>query len=305
MIAPRPLVKGSRIAILGGSSPSSEYTAEDFCRAAKEMGFQPVLYKSATARHGYLAGTDRQRAADINAAFADNSIDGIITIRGGYGIPRILPLLDFQMIRRHPKFFGGYSDVTALHTALNQLGGFCSYHMPMLGAWAGGLDEYTLSFVRAMLFAGRVDNYDDPKDAPARRTLVPGKAEGVLCGGNLSLLASSMGTPWELDTRGKILFMEDVGEEPYSIDGMLTQLRNCGKFDDAAGIILGDWHNCQGDEKTQKQGLTLDTVFQELIVPAGKPAFMGVVCGHCSPSMSLPLGCRFRMDADACRFEQE
>jgi len=305
MLVPELLKKGSRIAILGGSSPSSDYKAEDFVRAATEMGFVPVLYKSATAKHGYLAGTDKQRAADINAAFADDSIDGIVTIRGGYGMHRILPLLDFKAIRSHPKFFAGYSDVTAMHTALNQLCGFCTYHMQMVGAWVGGMDDYTKGFVRAMLFEGRAENYDDPKDAPARRTLVPGCAEGVLCGGNLSLLAASMGTPWEIDTRGKLLFLEDVGEAPYRIDGMLTQLRNGGKFADAAGIILGDWHNCQGDEKAQKQGLDLETVFEELIVPAGKPTFMGVVCGHCSPSMSLPLGRRFRMDACACRFEQE
>ncbi|MEA5038377.1 MAG: LD-carboxypeptidase [Clostridiaceae bacterium] len=305
MIIPKPLEKGARIAILGGSSPSSDYKAEDFVRAAKEMGFTPVLYKSATAKHGYLAGTDRQRASDINAAFADDSIDGIVAIRGGYGMPRILPLLDFQIIRRHPKFFAGYSDVTALHTAINQSCGFCTYHMPMVGAWAGGLDEYTLSYVKAMLFRGRAECYEDPQGAPPRKTLVPGTAEGTICGGNLSLLAASLGTPWEIDTRGKILFLEDVGEAPYRIDGMLTQLRNGGKLNDAAGIILGDWHNCRGDENAQKNGLSLELIFEELIVPAGRPTFMGVVCGHCSPTMSLPLGCRFRMDADACMFTQE
>ena len=305
MIIPKPLYKGARVAVLGGSSPSHDYKAADFIAAVEEMGLKPVLYKSATAKHGYLAGADAQRAADINAAFADPTIEGILTIRGGYGMPRILPLLDFKTIRANPKFFMGYSDVTALHTCLNQLGGFVSYHMPMVGAWRGGLDEYTKSFVEALLFGGKPENYDNPADAPARKTLVPGAAEGALCGGNLSLLASSMGTPYELDTRGKILFLEDVGESPYRLDGMLTQLRNCGKFRDAAGIVLGDWHNCGGDEDDKKNGLSLETVFEELIVPAGRPCFMGLTCGHCAPSMSLPLGARFRMDADACTLVQE
>jgi len=305
MIEPKALHRGSRVAILGGSSPSRDYRADDFIQAARDMGLEPVLYKSATARHGYLAGTDAQRAADLNAAFADERIEGILTIRGGYGMPRVLPLLDWETIRRHPKFFMGYSDVTALHTVLNQRCGFMTYHMPMVGAWRGGLDDYTKRCVETLLFGGRPAGYDNPAEAPARATLVPGRAEGELCGGNLSLLASSMGTPFEVETRGKLLFLEDVGEAPYRIDGMLTQLRNGGKFADAAGILLGDWHNCQGDADAQKEGLTLETIFRELIVPAGKPCFMGITCGHCAPTMALPLGARFRMDADACVFEQE
>ena len=298
MIHPKALRPGDRLAVLCGSSPTSK-TPEELTDAVRAMGLEPVLYPSATAKHGFLSGDDAMRAADINAAFADDSIAGIVCTRGGYGFHRVLPLLDWDTIRKHPKLFGGYSDVTAMLNALNQICGQESYHMPMVGAWSDGLDAYTGPFVRSMLFDEPVP-YENPQGEPIT-TLVPGTACGPLCGGNLSLLAASMGTPYEIDTKGKILFIEEVGEKPYKVDGMLTNLRNGGKFDDAAGIILGAFTRCEepGEVKT---GLTLDEVFQELIVPAGKPAISGVVCGHCNPTMALPMGRIFRMDAAAGTF---
>ena len=247
--------------------------------------------------HGYFAGTDAVRAADINAAFADKSIDGIIATRGGYGGHRVLPLLDYDTIAKNPKFFGGYSDITAYHIALNQRCGFATYHMPMACALYAP-DAYSLACAEAMLF-GTPANYENPEGYP-RETLVPGTAEGVLCGGNLSLIAASLGTPWEIDTRGKILFFEDVDERPYRIDSMLTHLRNAGKFADCAGILIGDFSDC--DPKPEEKTLSLDALIDEIVKPAGKPTIKGVRCGHCTPTMSLPLGKRFRMDADACTF---
>lgn len=299
MITPKSLFPGARVAILGASSPSPDISAEEKAAAVRAMGFEPVLYPSATAVYGYLAGSDAQRAADLNAAFADPAIDGIMAIRGGYGAPRILPLLDWNSIRKNPKFFGGYSDVTALHIALNQHCDLVTYHIPMVGAWHAGLDEYTESFVKAMLF-GREIAYEDPVDAPARATLVGGTAQGKLVGGNLSLITASLGTPYEIDTKGKILFIEEVGEAPYRVDGMLTHLRNAGKLDDAAGIIMGDYHNCTG--RDPEKALSLQQIFEDMVKPAGKPAVTGVVCGHCSPSMSLPMGAEFFLDADTCTF---
>ena len=127
---------------------------------------------------------------------------------------------------------------------------------------------------------------------------MPGSAEGILCGGNLSLLADSIGTPWEIDCKGKILFLEDIGEKTYRIDGMLTQLRNAGKFDDCAGILLGAWTDCPPE--IPERTLTLTEVFDQLIVPAGKPAVMDLACGHCSTTMALPLGRMCRLNADSC-----
>src|SRR5699024_8910684 len=126
-------------------------------------------------------------------------------------------------------------------------------------------------------------------------TLVPGRAQGPLCGGNLSLLAASLGTPWEIDTRGKLLFLEDVDEHTYRVDGMLTQLRNAGKFDQCAGVILGAWTNCT--PQVEEHNLELPEIFRELIAPAGKPTVMGLACGHVIPTLSLPLGAQAALDA--------
>jgi len=298
MIRPKTLQPGDRLAVLCGSSPTSK-SAEELMQAVRDMGLEPVLYPSATAKHGFLSGVDAIRAADINAAFADESIKGIVCTRGGYGFHRILPLLDWKTIKKNPKIFGGYSDVTAMLNALNQICGMESYHMPMVGAWSDGLDEYSAPFVKAMLFGEPVE-YVNPEGSPIT-TLVPGKAKGRLCGGNLSLLAASLGTPYEIDTKGKILFNEEIGERPYKVDGMLTHMRNAGKFDDAAGIILGGFTDC-ADKEGVIGGLTLEDIYQELIVPAGKPTISGVVCGHCHPSMSLPMGRLFKMDAAAGTF---
>ena len=298
MIRPKSLQPGDRLAVLCGSSPTSK-TSDELMQAVRDMGLEPVLYPSATAKHGFLSGVDAIRAADINAAFADPSIKGIVCTRGGYGFHRILPLLDWKTIKKNPKIFGGYSDVTAMLNALNQICGMESYHMPMVGAWGDGLDEYTAPFVKSMLFGEPVE-YVNPEGRPIA-TLVPGKAKGRLCGGNLSLLAASLGTPYEIDTKGKILFIEEIGERPYKVDGMLTHLRNAGKFDDAAGIILGGFTNC-ADKEGVIGGLSLEDIYGELIVPAGKPTISGVVCGHCSPTMSLPMGRLFKMDAAAGTF---
>ena len=299
MIRPKSLQPGDRLAVLCGSSPTSK-TSDELMQAVRDMGLEPVLYPSATAKHGFLSGVDAIRAADINAAFADPSIKGIVCTRGGYGFHRILPLLDWKTIKKNPKIFGGYSDVTAMLNALNQICGMESYHMPMVGAWGDGLDEYSVPFVKSMLFGEPVE-YVNPEGSSLITTLVPGKAKGRLCGGNLSLLAASLGTPYEIDTKGKILFIEEIGERPYKVDGMLTHLRNAGKFDDAAGIILGAFTDC-ADQEGVIGGLTLEDIYGELIVPAGKPTISGVVCGHCSPTMSLPMGRLFKMDAAAGTF---
>lgn len=303
MVRPKPLKPGDRLAVLCGSSPTS-LTPEALAANVRALDLEPVIYPSATAKHGYLSGSDAVRAADINAAFADDSIKGIVATRGGYGFHRILPLLDWKTIKKHPKFFGGYSDVTAMLCALNKICGMEACHMPMVGAWGTPdnepLDDFSMDFVKAMLFGQTID-YENPADYP-RSTLVGGKAKGRLVGGNLALIAASLGTPYEIDTRGKLLFIEEVNEPPYKVDGMLTNLRNAGKLDAAAGILLGAFTNCVEKEEP-KTGLQLLQVFQELIAPAGKPTIMGIRCGHCNPTLSLPMGRLFRMDAGECSFE--
>lgn len=298
MITPKPLFPGARVALVAPSSAVPEEKLPPALELVRSLGMEPVVYPSCVFanRDGYFAADDAQRAADLNAAFADPAIDGVWCIRGGYGAHRLVPLLDMDVIRSNPKWFGGYSDVTALHTAFNQLCGLQTYHCTMPSTEPKP-DEYTLAYLKKALFGGLTGELENPQGQDIR-TLVPGCAQGQLCGGNLSLIAASIGTPWELDCKGKLLFLEDVGEKTYRIDGMLTQLRNAGKFRDCAGIILGAWTDCPPE--IPERTLTLEEIFRQLIVPAGKPAVMNLSCGHCSTTMTLPLGRVCQLDADGC-----
>lgn len=298
MVKPKPLFPGARVALVAPSSAVPEEKLQPALDLVRALGMEPVTYPSCyyVNRDGYFAASDAQRAADINHAFADKSIDGVWCIRGGYGAHRLVPLLDLDIIRDNPKWFGGYSDITALHTAFNQLCDLETYHCTMPSTEPHP-NEYTMGYLKKALFGGLSGALSNPEDQPLR-TLVPGSAEGILCGGNLSLLVDSIGTPWEIDCKGKILFLEDIGEKTHRLDGMLTQLRNAGKFADCAGILLGAWTDCPPE--IPERTLTLTEVFDQLIVPAGKPAVMDLACGHCSTTMALPLGRMCRLNADSC-----
>lgn len=303
MIIPKPLFPGARVALLAPASAVPEEKLQPALDYVQSLGLKPVVYPSCyfNNRNGYLAATDVQRAKDLNDAFSDPAIDGIWCIRGGYGGHRILPLLDSELIKQNPKWFGGYSDVTALHTFFNQICGFETYHCTMPSTESNP-DEYTLGWLKKALFGELTGELMAPKGENPHM-LVGGSAGGILCGGNLSLLAASLGTPWEIDTKGKILFLEDIGEKTYRVDSMLTQLRNAGKFRDCAGIILGAWTDCPPEypEKT----LLLSEIFEELIVPADKPCVMDVACGHVLPTLSLPMGRMCTLNADNCKIIME
>lgn len=303
MIRPKPLFPGARVALVAPASAVPEEKLQPALEYVRSLGLEPVVYPSCffSNRDGYLAACDIQRAKDINDAFSDPAIDGIWCIRGGYGGHRILPLLDAEQIRSNPKWFAGYSDVTALHTFFNQICGFETYHCTMPSTEPNP-DAFTMKYLKDTMFGSLSGTLTVP-DGQIPKTLVSGHAAGVLCGGNLSLLAASLGTPWEIDTKDRILFLEDIGEKTYRVDSMLTQLRNAGKFRDCAGIILGAWTDCPPEypEKT----LLLPEIFEQLIVPAGKPALMDVACGHVLPTLSLPLGRRCILDADSCTITLE
>ena len=296
MLTPSSLYPGAKVALLCPSSSVPEDRLEPMVADIKALGLEPVVYPSCyyVNHHGIFAADDAQRAKDLQEAFADNTIQGILCIRGGYGANRILPLLNWRDIARHPKVFCGYSDVTALHIVLNQRCHMPTFHTPMPSTdYYAGADEFTMTYLRRALFGALTGPLPMGETV---ETLQSGKARGVLCGGNLSLVRDSLGTPWEIDTRGKILFLEDVGEKTYRLDGMLTQLRNAGKFDDCAGILLGHWTDCppEDPEKT----LEIPEILREVVLPCGKPVLSGLCCGHSTPTMSLPLGRTVVMDAD-------
>ena len=294
---PLPLFPGARVALVAPSGPLPEGRLMPALDSVRALDLEPVVYPSCEKQHGYFAGGDEQRARDINDAFADDSTQGILCMRGGYGAQRLMDRLDWKLIAEHPKVFCGYSDITALHIQLNQRCGMVTWHTPMPSTeWYEGLDEFTTASLRRALFSGALGPVYNPP-GQEMLTLAKGTATGQLTGGNLSLVAATLGTPWEIDTRHKILFLEDVDEEPYRIDRMLLQLKHAGKLADCAGILLGQFTNCQA--KHPDRSLLLSDVFRELLLSEGKPVLMNIVCGHCMPTLSLPLGLNVLMDATA------
>lgn len=307
MIRPKALKKGDTIGLISASGATPPEKLQPAIASIEKLGLKVVVGETCHARHGYLAGTDDLRAADVHRMFGDPTIDGIFCIRGGYGATKILSQLDFDMIGANPKVFAGYSDVTALHIAFNQLCGFVTYHTPMPSTEfiRQEMDDYTWqSFIQQVMDNETNEFYLTNPAAQPMSTLVAGKASGQLIGGNLTLVTASLGTPYEIDTRGKILFLEDIDETEQRVDRMLTQLQLAGKLDDVAGILLGAWTEC-GPENPEKpeHSLSLQTIFEEILVPLGKPILADIACGHCLPTMSLPLGRTITMDADNQRVQ--
>ncbi len=296
MLTPNSLYPGARVALLCASSAVPEERLEPSIAAVKALGLDPVVYPSCyyVNRHGYFAADDAQRAKDLQDAFADPDIKGVLCIRGGYGAGRLLPLINWKDVARHPKVFCGYSDVTALHIVLNQECRMVTYQTPMPSTeYYEPIDDFTMTYLRRALFGALTGPLPMGESV---ETLAPGCARGILCGGNLSLVRDSLGTPWEIDTRGKILFLEDIGEKTYRIDGMLTQLRNAGKFANCAGVLFGAWTDCPPE--VPERTLEIPEIIEEVVLPAGKPVMAGLACGHVLPTMSLPLGTTVVMDAD-------
>ncbi|MCL1787656.1 MAG: LD-carboxypeptidase [Defluviitaleaceae bacterium] len=275
----QPLQKGDTIAITATAGICNPKKLAQGVQRLKDMGLKVQVMESCRAAHGeYLAGTDSLRLDNLHTAFADPQIKAVFAARGGYGTGRLLPYLDYALIRQNPKIFVGYSDVTALHIVLNQRCGLPTFHGDMPGT---GFTTAPLTFAQTI---------------PATGCLYPGVATGLLVGGNLSVVASTLGTPYEINTRGRILFLEETQEPPYRVDRLLLQLKLAGKLDDAAGLAFGDM-GIPGDMGTldgpRPESLgPLALAIQELVLPAQKPTLWGLPCGHTSPNVTLPLGTR-------------
>ena len=301
MIIPPPVPPGGTVALVAPSGPVALERIPGAFASIEALGLKIVPGKSCFAKHGHFAGDDALRAADINEAFANKDIHGIICMRGGYGATRLLPLLNFTTIKANPKPLLGYSDVTALLNALNQFANMIAYHTPMPATEIHtGLDHYSMNHFKAALF-GKSILFNNPTDKPIK-TLVPGISCGRLAGGNLSVVVASLGTPYEISTHGKIIFLEDIDEPPYKIDRMLWQLKSAGKFDNACGIILGSFKGCE--PKDLSTNIALHNVFEDILAPLGLPTIYNVACGHEMPSMSLPIGMNIKLNASLSTFEK-
>lgn len=267
------------------------------------MGLVPKVGAHVSARYGYLAGTDEQRASDINAMFADDEVRAIFAVRGGWGCARLLPLLDWKVIRANPKLLIGSSDITALHLAIAARTDFASIHAPNAASrWQAISWE---SFWR-LAFAGDTPTFDQPdmaagdptmQDRWRTTTIHPGKATGRLLGGNLSVLSALVGTPWLPDFDEAILFLEDVGEAEYRIDRMLSQLALAGILEKLAGVIFGQCARCTNGIPDYT-GFTVPQLLDQYFSPLGIPALRGANIGHVANQFSLPVGARVEMDAD-------
>ena len=302
-VKPRALMPGARVGIIAPSSPVTASERVDAALdAVRKLGFIPVEAKSCRETRGYLAGSDALRAADLTNFFADDSIEGIFCLTGGYGVSRMLDLVNWDSVRAHPKQFVGFSDITALHLALERECGLVTLHGPM--PHSNGLPAWNDITRERLLFCLGPEGGKGPLKNPGKRplmSLVGGKAQGKLVGGNLALITATIGTRWEIDTRGKILFIEDVTERPYRVDRMLSQLRLAGKLDAAVGFILGDWNDCGPAEG--ELSLSLAEVLEDILLPLGKPTISELSAGHCEPNLTLPLGVEVMIDADIPRIE--
>lgn len=299
MIRPKALKTGDTIGIVAPSSPTSEENVKKSEKKLKDLGFKVKMGEGLYESYGYLAGKDELRARDLNNMFLDKEVDGIICIRGGYGTPRILELLDYEGIKNNPKVFIGYSDITALHIAINQICDLITFHGPMVSS--NMIDKFSdfsrESLFRNIFYSETIGLVENPIGEEIE-TINGGVAEGEIIGGNLSLIADTLGTPYEIDTKDKILLIEEIGEEPYNIDRMFTQLRLTGKLEESNGIILADWNGCEAKTDEYDESLTLMEVIEDIIKPVGKPTIYNLKSGHCKPMITIPLGVKARLKAD-------
>lgn len=297
MTYPKKLNLGDTIGLVCLSSNISK-DREVECKAVLEaMGYQVKLADNLTANHaGYMAGTGKVRGESLNAMFADPAVDAIFCVRGGHGGARAMEYLDYDIIRANPKIFVGYSDITSMHCGIANHCDFVTFHGPMVSSnMVGGLTEEELASFFGAINADQGYQFANPQGIPIQ-TLQGGCATGTLVGGNLALLSATIGTSYEVDTKGKILFMEEVEETLPRIDRFAYQLKNAGKFQDCAGVMLGQFTDCTN--KDDPSYLALD-FFKELLAEFDIPVVYNVQSGHGDVNMTLPFGALCTMDADA------
>lgn len=307
-VKPMALSPGDTIAFVAPAGKLDRERMELARDRLEEMGFRVQVPDDLYRERGYLAGTDETRAAEFMAAFADPNVKAIFPGTGNYGATRILDHLDYDTIRHNPKVLIGFSDITALHLAIHQKSGLITFHSPnpMWGLGSpNNLTEFSAEYLWRAILADRypanAEGYSmECHKVSPMRAISPGRARGRLTGGNLSLIIALMGTPYEIDTTDRILFIEDVGERPYRIDRYLSQLRLSGKLDQAAGILLGVFSDC--DPKPGEESLTLDEVFDDYFAKLGKPVIANFPAGHTRNNATLPIGAMVELDADALRF---
>lgn len=294
MNIPKNLKKGDTIGIIAPSGNLREYTINEIKLGIESYGYKVKIGKSCYLTYrGYLAGNDKIRATDLENMFLDTDVDAIMCLRGGYGATRILNLINYDIVKNNPKTFIGFSDITSLHIAFSQKCDLVTYHGIMANT-VNKWDEFSYkSLIESINFKDELILKNPCKDSI--KFLYKGKASGNVIGGNLSMIACSLGTEYEIDTKGKILFIEEVGEYIYRVDRLLNHLSLAKKFDDCNGIIFGDFNDCR---KSTKQDCDLIDLLVEIANRYKKPTLYNIKSGHCKPMVTIPFGVNCTINAD-------
>jgi muramoyltetrapeptide carboxypeptidase len=298
---PPPLKAGDTIGLLAPASPIEPELVQGAAANLRQRGYRVKLVAGLDRKLGYLAGSDLERAKALNDFLGDAEVKAIVCLRGGYGSPRLLDLIDYEAMRRQPKIIVGYSDITALFLAARKEAGLVVFHGPMGKEWSAkaGLSPFSERYFWPA-FASQSPLFENwggerPSGMKAPFTIAGGAAEGILVGGNLSVISNLMGTPYEIDARGSILFLEEVSEKLFRIDRMLNQLRLAGKLRQARGILLGVFAGCEErDGEVTRGGL-----YRDYFSILGVPVLAEFPAGHLPDQVTLPLGVRARLDASA------
>ncbi|WP_194777359.1 S66 peptidase family protein [Pararhodonellum marinum] len=308
-LLPNRLNKGDRVGLISPSAATAESMQILFAKEALEaLGFEVETGKHLFNRRGHLAGTDTERAADLNEMFANPEIKAVICIRGGSGAARILPMIDYESISANPKPILGYSDVTALHLAIHAKTGLITFHGPNgTGSW----NRFNVKQIEKVFFERELVRFENElvkgDDLVIKQnriqTIRPGIAEGEIIGGNLTVLTALAGSPYLPSFEGKILFLEDIREDPYKIDRMMSTLKLMGALDQIKGFIFGQCTDCS--PSGGYGSLTLEQILEDYILPLNIPAYRGAMIGHVDKQFVIPVGARVSMDAEKGFFEMK
>lgn len=293
-IKPKGLTKGDTVTLIAPGGPVNDQKIELSVKNLEDLGLKVKLSKNVRAKRGYMAGTDKQRLEDLHAAFADTTTKAIWCVRGGDGCNRLLPLIDYDLVKENPKILIGFSDITALINAIYRKTGLIGLHGP-IGAW--DFTDFNKEHVNAIVFEGGAGHSIDGTDKTI--TLAEGKATGKLIGGNLSLLAALAGTGYDNDFKDKLVFIEDVGEKPRKVDRMLTQLRQANNLKKASGIILGEFADCNPGEGDVS--LSLIETLKDRLLDLNIPILYDFPFGHDKNLCTFPVGVEVELDASKKR----
>jgi muramoyltetrapeptide carboxypeptidase len=300
LIKPRNLTKGNTIGVIAPASPIYEQSRfYAGVEVLKKHGFNIHISENCFRKNGFLAGDDATRAKDINEFFKDTAIDGILCMRGGYGSLRLLNLIDYDIIKLNPKIFIGYSDITALHSAIHKKCNLITFHGPMLSSDIANDNAFDIEWLLAAVKGDIKKNVIEVLS----KSPIDLSIKGRIIGGNLCVLCSMLGTPYEEDFNDKILFLEDIEEEPYKIDRMLQQLNYAGKFNKIRGVILGQFINC--NPKDASKSFSLNYVLEEFFKTIDKPLFSGLIAGHGTSKITIPLGTYIEISKNKLYFKEE